>query len=424
MLTIDELGSMVRDVLNHLYDHGYLQRHPLIEYLQPGAPLAPRERMHVLRTLLLELIEELNPGPNVPFRSGRARAYSVLNLHYVEGITVQETARELAISERQLYRDLRRAEQTLARMIAGRAATAGEAQDGAPARNALLREELDRLQAGTEKADVAVLIDGAVAAVRSLCQQRDVSVEAKDEASTTAIYTDPLVARQLLVSTLSWAVQNSLPGTVVHLVARSLDGTARFEVWYTPTTSHAALGLRPAKQAQDAARIDEVPAVARSMAQYLGGYVEAETLPSGRVRCAMVLGGTYQRTVLVVDDNAGMLELFQRYLADQEYRLIGAQNGAEGLRLAEAQQPGVIILDVMMPRQDGWEVLQLLQNRPKTRHIPVIVCSVLDDPELAFSLGAAEFLAKPVTRSRLLGALARCAAHSQARSDQAGREDT
>lgn len=418
MLMPDELGPMVQDVLNHLYDCGYLQRHPLADYLWPvtmgsgqvsaGNRLGPRERMRALRTLMLELIEELNPGPGVPFRSARARAYSVLNLHYVEGMTVQEAAHELAISERQLYRDLRRAEQTLAQMIAGRGATDGAFAGGT--RNALLLEELERLEAISEEAEISSLLGGAVAAVRSLCQQRGVSVEAKHEAGVAAIYTEPLLARQVLVSVLSWAVQNSIPGAVVRLTARTLDGVARFEVRYTPSA--------------DSARADEAPRAAMSMAQHLGGQVEAVTLASGQVHCTVMLGGTCRATVLVVDDNAGMLELFQRYLADQGYRLVGAQNGAEGLSLAEEQQPDVIVLDVMMPRQDGWEVLQLLQNRSKTRHIPVIVCSVLDDPELAYSLGATEFLAKPVTRARLLGALTHCLAHSLAPSDRGAREDT
>lgn len=401
---------MVQDVLNHLYDCGYLQRHPLMDYVQPDHRLGAKERMRALRALMLESIEELSPGPDVPFRSARARAYSVLNLHYVEGMTVQEAARELAISERQLYRDLRRAEQTIAQMIAGRVASEAEASRSAATRDALLLEELDRLAANAEQAGIASLIDGAVAAVRSLCQQRGVQVEASGETGAQAVYTDPLLARQLLVSTLSWAVQNSLPGTVIHLTALDSNGAARFSVRYTP--------------ASDAERVGEAPVAAKSLAQHLGGELGVETLPTGEVHCTVVLGGLRETTILVVDDNAGMLELFQRYLADQGYRLIGARDGAEGLSLAQEQQPDVIILDVMMPRQDGWEVLQILQNRPSSRDIPVIVCSVLDDPELAFSLGAAEFLAKPVTRARLLSALSRCVAYSRAPSDQAEHEDT
>lgn len=399
MLMPDELGAMVQDVLNHLYDSGYLQRHPLADHLCPGTQLGPRERIRTLRTLMLELIEELNPGPDVSFRAARARMYSVLNLHYVEGMTVQEAARELAISERQLYRDLRRAEQTVAQMMTDRIAVESEPSSQAPARNALLREELGRLRANTEEADVASLLDGAVTAVRSLCQQRGVSIEVTREVEAAMVYTDPLLARQLLVSSLSWVVQNGAPGTVAQLVACGRDNEVRFEVTFTPSS--------------DAARASEPPPAARSLAEHLGGRIDRELLASGRVRYIIALGRAREATALVVDDNAGMLELFQRYLADQDYRLIGAQNGVEGLRLAEEQQPDVIILDVMMPLQDGWEVLQILQNRPRTRHIPVVVCSVLDDPELAFSLGAAEFLAKPVTRSRLLAVLARCAGHSR-----------
>ena len=59
----------------------------------------------------------------------------------------------------------------------------------------------------------------------------------------------------------------------------------------------------------------------------------------------------------------------------------------------------------MMPEQDGWETLQALHNDDATRHIPVVVCSVLDDPELAFSLGASGFIAKPVRQEDLLRCL-------------------
>ena len=111
--------------------------------------------------------------------------------------------------------------------------------------------------------------------------------------------------------------------------------------------------------------------------------------------------------MLVIDDNAGLVELFGRYLEGEPFRLLGAQNGAQGLRLVEQQQPTMVILDVMMPEQDGWETLQHLKHSEETRRIPVIVCSVLDDPELAFSLGASEFLAKPVSREALLSCLRR-----------------
>jgi CheY-like chemotaxis protein len=68
-------------------------------------------------------------------------------------------------------------------------------------------------------------------------------------------------------------------------------------------------------------------------------------------------------------------------------------------------KPNAIILDVMMPEQDGWETLILFKAHPLTAAIPVIVVTILTDRELALSLGAADFLHKPVSREQLLAAL-------------------
>jgi CheY-like chemotaxis protein len=97
---------------------------------------------------------------------------------------------------------------------------------------------------------------------------------------------------------------------------------------------------------------------------------------------------------------------------------VAAVDGTRALECAEAEQPAAIVLDVMMPGRDGWEVLQVLKSHPATRHIPVVVCSVLQERDLALALGAAELLVKPVARPDLLRALGR---HSL--GSPAGRQD-
>jgi CheY-like chemotaxis protein len=114
-----------------------------------------------------------------------------------------------------------------------------------------------------------------------------------------------------------------------------------------------------------------------------------------------------QVTVLVVDDNADTLQLFQRYLSGSHYRFIGAQDAQRGFALAEGSGPQIIVLDVMMPQQDGWALLGRLREHPRTRRIPIIVCTILSQEELALALGAAEFIRKPVGRTELLSALDR-----------------
>jgi CheY-like chemotaxis protein len=107
----------------------------------------------------------------------------------------------------------------------------------------------------------------------------------------------------------------------------------------------------------------------------------------------------------VVDDNEDVLELFRSYLSPHRYRVVTVRSARQALDLAREVQPYAITLDLMMPGQDGWDVLQTLLSQPDTRHIPVIVCTVLRQKELALSLGAAAFLAKPTTEAALLAAL-------------------
>jgi Amt family ammonium transporter len=110
-------------------------------------------------------------------------------------------------------------------------------------------------------------------------------------------------------------------------------------------------------------------------------------------------------TLLVIDDDEGLGELVERYLTGQPYRIAVALSGEEGLRLASHMRPDVVVLDVMMPQMDGWEVLQRFRAKPETRDIDIIICSIFNDPELAYSLGAAYVLSKPLAQVDFLEAL-------------------
>jgi CheY-like chemotaxis protein len=116
---------------------------------------------------------------------------------------------------------------------------------------------------------------------------------------------------------------------------------------------------------------------------------------------------THKTVVLVVDDNDDLIRLFERYLADSPIQVIGARNAEQAMELARKARPTLITLDVMMPTHDGWEVLQNLKHHPETRAIPVAVCSILEEPHLAISLGADDYVKKPVTQKALLDLIAR-----------------
>ena len=103
------------------------------------------------------------------------------------------------------------------------------------------------------------------------------------------------------------------------------------------------------------------------------------------------------------------LELMTIYLHGAAFDVRVARNGEEGLELARALQPSAILLDIMLPRLDGWEVLSLLKADPRTAGIPVVIVSMLDERGRGFALGAADYLVKPVTRDHVAAALSRCA---------------
>jgi len=109
--------------------------------------------------------------------------------------------------------------------------------------------------------------------------------------------------------------------------------------------------------------------------------------------------------VLIVDDDAAARELSTRILSRRGYSVITAEGGEAGIELARTQQPDIIVLDILMPGMDGWQVLEKLHEIPETADIPVIMQSMLSERELGLSLGADDYLTKPVDKSDLSNAV-------------------
>jgi CheY-like chemotaxis protein len=126
---------------------------------------------------------------------------------------------------------------------------------------------------------------------------------------------------------------------------------------------------------------------------------------AGNVQLIFKLPVANQPTILVIDDQQPTLRMYQRYLSRSNYKVVGLDNPKQAYPLALQIRPDVILLDVMMPQVDGWEILQALQLDDELNQIPVIICSAWESADLAKSLGAAEFLKKPITQERLLGAI-------------------
>jgi len=111
--------------------------------------------------------------------------------------------------------------------------------------------------------------------------------------------------------------------------------------------------------------------------------------------------------VLVIDDDPTVHDLVQRFLNKEGLKMIGARSGEEGIRLAKELHPAVITLDVLMPGMDGWAVLTELKADLALSEIPVIMLTIMDEKQMGYALGAADFLTKPIDWDRLAAVLQR-----------------
>jgi PAS domain S-box-containing protein len=116
---------------------------------------------------------------------------------------------------------------------------------------------------------------------------------------------------------------------------------------------------------------------------------------------------TERPLILSIDDDPNVHDMLEENLGEHGYQVVGVCSGEEGLRLAKTLMPMAITLDIMMPQKDGWQVLHELKSDPETRHIPVVLVSIVDKQSLGYQLGAADYLVKPLEEDALLSALGR-----------------
>jgi CheY-like chemotaxis protein len=380
-----EFLKQVHDALAHLFDIAYLQRHPLAAILVPADVADPKARAQLLRERLLEAIGDLKPPPNVSPRELAYRPYGILRHRFVEGLTPEEVQERLSLSRRQYFREQQRACEAVASILWQRRLVQAEEEVAGQS----FHQELEELGLQPQTFSLQACLEQALAALRPLADRRGVALSCECEQVTA--FADPVVTRQALISLLSALVQL---GECAYYELR-LHSDDR---WAILTVS----GLPPA--ALEAAGEGEELLQARRLAERAGGQL---FLVPDKGLAQLRLPSAREELVVIVDDNPKTLQLFQRYLSPYRYRLALVQQSVEALQCIRKLQPDIVVLDVMMRDVDGWQILQTIKTDPQTRHIPVIVCTVLAEEALARTIGAEGYLRKPVTQTDLVLALAR-----------------
>ena len=388
----DFLG-LVTSAYHALYDLVELRTHPLGARLLGQANVSAKERGWQLHNLLLDAITQLDPGPQAPMYSKEWRRHQLMLLRYVDGQDPQNVAEQLAISRRQYYREHSLAMAATAEILRGRSPDdALTAHEDAVETDTLLQSEFDRVSGHEHTAQLGEVTTGVLQLLTTLLQEHHIQVVESLPHDLPVISVSSSILRQLLLTILG-AMATHCEEVTLRLSARAEATTVRLKISIEP----------PAADVADAVRAQLLPyqEVLRSSAISVEGLDASAPLRE----IVLVLPPFLQTSVLVIDDNQDVLELYERYLTPNNFQVMATPDAETALDLAARLKPSLIIIDLMMPQTDGWELLRRLRLNPSAAAIPVIICSVLKQRELALALGAQAYLEKPITEQSLLAAI-------------------
>jgi PAS domain S-box-containing protein len=296
--------------------------------------------------------------------------------------------------------------------------------------------EAGRMDLFLESFDTRKLVEDVVAIIQPLVKKNNNRFELKVLQDPGLMHADLTKVRQSLFNLLSNACKFTEGGTVTLEVERKPVNGADWVVFRVVDTGIGMTDEHMAKLFQPFSQGDSSTTrrfggtglglvISRRFCNMMGGDITVESVPGKGATFTMILPAqvaerseepvdagragaeesTLSSLVLVIDDDARVHDLLRRSLAKEGFKVEVAFNGQEGLRMAKELHPDAITLDVMMPGLDGWAVLSALKSDPDIADVPVVMLTIVDDHNRAYSLGAADYLTKPIDRDRLISVL-------------------
>jgi len=397
-----EFSRYVKDALSNLYDPIYLHTHPLIGMLMSHQ--APGETSgESLRRFLRETIESLQPLASVPSNDPAWLCHRILSMRYLQSQGQAEICRRLGLSRASYYRRHRKALEAVAGVLwekCPRPATAFAVTDNSakaePSPERWAEEEAVKLAHASRRqlTDLAILLEGVERTFQPLAGRMGITLTTDVPASLPMTFGDPAILRQIVLNVLLEGVNLA--------AASSLNLEVRVE---SEETIWRLAALEASKVEEKDLKEVKGFAISQALLEAYGGRLWVESEQHQTACICFTIPIVRPKTLLIIDDSRDAISLYQRYIQTERYVINTASTGNELWALLAGPKPDLILLDVLLPREDGWEILQRLKADPETKDISVVICSVLDQPELALALGAAAVLQKPIDRDTLLKTL-------------------
>ena len=306
----------------------------------------------------------------------------------------------------------------------------------------LSKIEANRMTLFAETFDVADLVHEVASTVDALVQKKANTLVVELGADLGRMHSDVVKLRQCLFNLIGNAAKFTEGGRIVVRAARSRHENLD---WVEFAVADSGIGMSEEQLQGLFERFSQADvsttrrfggtglglAITRAFAKLLGGDISVDSEQGQgstfRVRVPATLPEDPEREapqprapaasrpaspdcVLVIDDDPAARDLLARFLEREGHQVCTAADGRAGLELAHEVTPRVILLDVMMPQMDGWSVLSALKADPALSAIPVVMTTFVNDQSLGFSLGAADYLMKPIEWDALKRIMDRLAA--------------
>ena len=292
----------------------------------------------------------------------------------------------------------------------------------------LARIEAGKMELNFEEVKLSEMVNSVLSTAKGLVKEKPIQLVSKIPADMPTVRGDTMRVRQVLINLLSNASKFTDEGTITveALVHRGPNGKPEALINVIDTGP----GISQEGQEKLFKAFSQVDgsATRKSGGSGLGLSICANLvqLHGGRisVHSAEGKGSTFwftlplfnqpeevipedKKVILAIDDDPQVISLYERYLNPQGYHVVALTDPSKAKEKILEIRPYAVTLDIMMPNIDGWTVLTTLKSDPETRHYPVVICSIMEQSDKGFNLGASDYLVKPILEEDIVNAISK-----------------
>jgi len=293
----------------------------------------------------------------------------------------------------------------------------------------LAKIEAGKMELAFDEVNMTDLANSVLSTMSGLIKDRPIEMKRIIEPDLPTVRADAIRIRQVMINLLSNASKFTDEGDIVVEVRLVAGESGRNQIRVSVTDTGP--GISEADQEklfQAFSQVDDSPtrktggtglglSICRQLITMHDGriWVDSEVGRGSTFHFTLPLfhddnnglmpGPNGARTILAIDDDSQVIGLYGRYLQPQGYQIVPLTDPSRAVERVRELKPFAVTLDIMMPGIDGWKVLDALKSHPETRHIPVIVCSIIDELDKGYNLGATDYLVKPILEDDIVNAL-------------------